>query len=588
MKKSELATLLLHREDEPDEIAETPLPEKGGEKLVYRMLEGVDAISPCMNTRVRNGWTGLGRRRRDSALCPPSVFQKKSVKRSSESFMVNARQSPMVYGTPHSILVKRGRRDRTSLAKAVSLRHMNADGLKHFETPNKTPLSVRDLAESSPGIFIPSIPEIDVTGSDLADDMAGNLVAGIFSMTESDPQYTIGLSDSLHGKSPLNDSPETIEDAIDSNALQCLEIDRKSRSIMLRLPDCCLYAKSSHSRKYIAILLGGPIDREPREIVILSLGRLDLQDNESKLGLNFVQSIAVQKSRQHFPRSIPYNVNFFTIHETKRGDPVLLVSAALELPDLAMQGDQPTLHVVPCSKNANLSHTVTVETEQPIIFVESYGTCSDRSIVISGALVEDGARVMTFDPMWQSFIWGREFCTSSSSLSSAVTTHVSKLISTKSSLKAVLASDCTSSDVVYCWQNEDAGPQVLTIENAELFVDGSSWEWFLIHQKTIQELSFAGNIRQASQNEEARALTVIFASESYVALGNVHGIVQVWDVEKMLSKRITMIDPQSSNDGRISSIVQTTFGDLGPALFITSISGTCMLLSCNQLFTSEG
>jgi len=571
--------LLLNREDDLDEIAETPTGEHAGEKPSGHIFEGIGRTSPFSSMERRGRSTTLGRRR-ESALRPPNLVQKRGV----ESNVVVAGKSPIVYGTPHSIANRNSKRSRPSLAKAVSLRHVNADGLKDFDTPRtKTPLSVRDLAESSPGIFIPSIPELDVTGSELADDMAGNLVAGIFSVSESEAQWN--MSDSLQGKPLLDDSPETIENELESNALQCLEIDETSPSILLRLPDCCLYARASHSGKYIAMLLGGPIDRDPREIVILSLGYLDVEENESKFGLNFVRSILVQKSKQYFPRSIPYNVNFFTVHETKRGDPILLVSAALDVLDIETQGDQPVLHVIPCGKTAKLSHAVSVETERPIIFVESHRDSSEYSIVISGAFAEDGARVMTFDPMWQSFAWGREFCTSSNSLSSAVTTHISKLVSINGSLKAVLASDCSSSDMVYNWEDEGRGPHLVSIENAELFVDGHSWEWFVTHQESIQELSFAG--RESQEKRDARSLTVIFASEQYVAMGDVHGSVQVWDVKKMLSKRFTIQDPHAANDRRISSIVQTTFGNVGPALCITSISGTCMLMSCTQLFSDD-
>lgn len=606
VKKSELARLL-NLGDEPDEIAETPVAAKVncGGTIKSRILEGLDDNSnktPLSDVgRLRSGKGALMslRKRRESILCP-STAQRRSVQenvcwkdpdKDSANSLLKARRSSMMYTTPKTLAGRsRNTNGRTSLAKAVTLRHIHADGLKIFDTPNrKTPLSLRSSAELSPGIFIPSIPELDVTGSELADDMAGNLVAGIFSMSESDPQWNTHLlskSESMNHKASEDDSPETIENVVDDNALQCLEIDKTTKSIMLRLPDCCLYAKASHSRKYIAMLLGGPIDREPREIVILSLGQLDVQDNDSRFGLNFVQTITVQKSKQFFPRSIPYNVNFFTINETKRGDPILLISAALELPDVPGQGDQPALHVVPCARTANIQHTVTVETDKPVIFVENHGDGSNRSIVISGSFADDGARVMTFDPVWQSFTWGCEFYASPGCLSSAITTHVSKLISIDGSLKAVLASDCSSSDVVFSWKNTETESHLKTIENAELFMDGNSWEWFTIHQKRIQELSFAGNeIRSGSDDQkEPRTFTVIFASESYVALGDVHGSVQIWDVKKMLSKRVSLADPHDENDKRISSIVQTNFGDIGPALFVTNISGTCLLLSCNQLF----
>jgi len=68
-------------------------------------------------------------------------------------------------------------------------------------------------------------------------------------------------------------------------------------------------------------------------------------------------------------------------------------------------------------------------------------------------------------------------------------------------------------------------------------------------------------------------------------MADVHGSVQIWDVKKMLSKRFTIQDPHAGNDKRISSIAETTFGNVGPALCITCVSGMCMLVSCTQLFS---
>lgn len=618
MKKSELSKLL-KLEDCSDEIAETPIASapstKVSSKRFCRILEDVQYKSPSSSDgRVVSNTSGPKTLRRDSVLCPATVQKKPlhrdpgksdletardSFGRRLSSLQKNFHGSPMTYGTPKHLPGGISKSGRTSLARAVNLRNVNADGLKCFDTPkSKTPLSVRDLAESSPGIFIPSIQELDVTGTELAEDMAGNLVAGIFSMSDSEPQLLQPIIDksvslrkiSLGRESPQN-SPDSIEDECCEGIRTSgyLKINDTTASLVLRFPDCCLYAKGSNSKKYIAMLIGDPIQREPREIVILSTGRLERGDLNEGFGLKIVQIISVQKSVKFFPRSIPYNVNFFSINETKRGDPVLLLSAALELTDFAPQLDLPALQVIPCGRRISFSNVVTVETELPIIFLENHSDGSNNSIVVSGAFAEDGARVMTFDPMWQSFTWGREYSSCTNSLSSALTTHVSKLVSIQGSLKAVLASDCSSSDVVYSWETPQENSHLQCIDNAELFMDGNSWKWFMNHQHSIKDLSFAGKESlaiEAKDNErEPRALTVIFASESYVAIGDVHGMVQVWDMKNMQSKRFSICDTQEINDTRISAIIETKFGDRGAALFITCVSGTCILISCEELFS---
>lgn len=105
----------------------------------------------------------------------------------------------------------RQRTGRDSLSRTFLLRR--AGGLDTPMTAANTPgdTFATIYTNGTPGVYIPSMQErrIDVTGTELAEDMAGNLVAGIFAA--SDP---CSVADS-HGKVGAQESDE---DELDPHA----------------------------------------------------------------------------------------------------------------------------------------------------------------------------------------------------------------------------------------------------------------------------------------------------------------------------------------------------------------------------------
>ena len=533
-----------------------------------------------------------------------------------------------------------------------------------------TPTGTQAYTSGTPGVYIPEVRQryIDVTGTELAMGMARDFVAGIFEASEP-----CSLADSGGGKDKENeeeretendndndnDNEEPIEnqtddpiddDSIDGDdsrsAAQVYRIPYagspcRSRSsarclppsFLMRFPEHCLCGRVSRSGRHVAILLGSLIDKEPKEIVVMSLGE----------EIAVSQVVGVQKSARYFPRSIPFNVNFFDLTETTKGDPVLLVSCAFELTDdeggtmatgtMGTMGMTDTkLYVLVRGKEA-----VVVESEEPIIFVEAFG--DGNEVLVTGAYADDGARVMKFDPLWQSFAWKKEYdgiaadgdgegqCADPS-----LVTHISKLLvvededdggaemvnginndngnnkrksswTSTASIKAVLATaDNTSVDVVYTFGG-DARKSIERIENAEVFMGGDSWRWFLVHQKRVAELGFAGGRKDAvdssdptdptdltdSTDSTDRTITAIFASAAYVAVGDVHGMVTVWDMRdgaRLACKKfsIAVFEPT-----KVTSIVQIRAGanQDQDAMVVTGWSGVCLIICLPSLFSSD-
>ncbi len=473
----------------------------------------------------------------------------------------------------------------------------------------------------TPGVYIPSMQErmIDVTGTELAEDLAGNLVAGIFAA--SDP---CSVADS-HGNGGAQESDEddagppatVLESQIENHTDERLG-DRPSEqlyripyrtddagklvSFLMRFPEYCMHGRASRSGKHVAVLLGSLIDKEPKEIVVLSV--------EDDIQVSLV--VGVQRSRRYFPAAIPFNVNFFDLAETTKGDPVLLVSCAFDLTDVETQdaGDEgdTKLHVLVRGKEA-----VAVESELPIIFVDAFG---DRNeVVVAGAYADHGARVMKFDPLWQSFAWKKDYeFHLSEEHTEGFVTHISKILvldgaggtgsvgdnglpltagtrSPQPLIKAVLASDFTSEDIVYTF-GRDAS-DLDRIENAEVFMDGDSWRWFLVHRKAIAQLGFAGgsvpgpivSVRSEENHggKKPRVFAAIFASDSYVAAGDSHGKVTVWDVrdkKRLACKRFSIAIFEQT---KITSIVRVRAKDQD-ALVVMGSSGVCLLISLSELF----
>lgn len=513
----------------------------------------------------------------------------------------------------------RQRTGRDSLSRTFLLRR--AGGLDTPMTAANTPgdTFATIYTNGTPGVYIPSMQEriIDVTGTELAEDMAGNLVAGIFAA--SDP---CSVADS-HGKVGAQESDEdeldphatVLESQIENHTEErgdrppeqlyripyCTDDAGKLVSFLMRFPEYCMYGRASRSGKHVAVLLGSLIDKEPKEIVVLSV--------EDDIRVSLV--VGVQRSSKYFPRAIPFNVNFFDLAETTKGDPVLLISCAFDLTDVETQegGDEgdTKLHVLVRGKEA-----VAVESEQPIIFVNAFG---DRNeVVVTGAYADHGARVMKFDPLWQSFAWRKDYeFHLPEDHEEGVVTHISKLLvldglggtgsaagngplstavnCSQPSIKAVLASDYTSEDIVYTFGQ--CASDLDRIENAEVFMDGDSWRWFLVHRKAIAQLGFAGGsvrgpISSAGSDEnlgekKPRALAAIFASDSYVAAGDNNGKVTVWDVRDQARLACKRFSVAIFEQTKITSIVRIRAKDQD-ALVVMGSSGVCLIISLSELF----
>lgn len=514
--------------------------------------------------------------------------------------------------------IVRQRTGRDSLSRAFLPRRSGGlDTPIGANTPGDTLGTM--YTNGTPGVYIPSMRErmIDVTGTELAEDMAGNLVAGIFAA--SDPCSVADSHGNGGGQESVEDEanpPENmLESQIENHNDERLR-DRSSEqlyripygnddegnpvSFLMRFPEHCMYGRVSRSGNHVAVLLGSLIDKEPKEIVVLSV--------EDDIRVSLV--VGVQRSRRYFPAAIPFNVNFFDLAETARGDPVLLVSCAFDLTDVETQeaGDEgdTKLHVLVRGKEA-----VAVESEQPIIFVDASG---DRNeVVVTGAYADQGARVMKFDPLWQSFAWKKDYeFHPPEGHGENIVTHISKILvfddaggtgsmgkngllpgkcSRPPSIKAVLASDFTSEDIV-CSFGEDAS-DLDRIENAEVFMDGDSWRWFLVHRKAIAQLGFAGGpvggptsgagSEEIRGEKKPRVLTAIFASDSYVAAGDINGKVTVWDVRDLTRVACKRFSIAVFEETKITSIVRVRAKDQD-ALIVMGSSGGCLLISLPELF----
>ena len=665
------------------EIAETPVAAALGRRLPRGSSGGTGGTGTGGQAPPRSaGASGDPSHQRVRGIRPRDLRRVVGNLPSAPGSSHSARTNPG--GSLYTPITRHGRelqeKKRDSLSRSVLLRRgmggtTPGDRLgDRFNDRNDgvfTPTGTQAYTSGTPGVYIPEVRQryIDVTGTELAMGMARDFVAGIFEASEP-----CSLADSGGGKDKENekerdtendndaDNEEQIEnqtddpiddDSIDGDdsrsAAQVYRIPYagspcRSRSstrclppsFLMRFPEHCLCGRVSRSGRHVAILLGSLIDKEPKEIVVMSLGE----------EIAVSQVVGVQKSARYFPRSIPFNVNFFDLTETTKGDPVLLVSCAFELTDdeggtmatgtTGTMGMTDTkLYVLVQGKEA-----VAVESEEPIIFVEAFG--DGNEVLVTGAYADDGARVMKFDPLWQSFAWKKEYdgvaangdeegqCSDPS-----LVTHISKLLvvededdggerpgngraemvnginnkdnngknkrksswTSTASIKAVLATaDNTSVDVVYTFGG-DARKSFERIENAEVFMGGDSWRWFLVHQKRVAELGFAGGRKDAVGTSDPtdltdstdRTIAAIFASAAYVAVGDVHGMVTVWDMRdgaRLACKKfsIAVFEPT-----KVTSIVQIRAGanQDQDAMVVTGWSGVCLIICLASLFSSD-
>jgi hypothetical protein len=111
-------------------------------------------------------------------------------------------------------------------------------------------------------------------------------------------------------------------------------------------------------------------------------------------------------------------------------------------------------------------------------------------------------------------------------------------------------------------------------------------------QKSGSELDLAGREAPYKSTEHAipdrqvkeRTLTVIFASENYVAVGDMCGSVSIWNLTDMHNVTCKRFSIGTLETTKITGITQLRVKDKD-ALLVLGSSGSCLLLSLDELFS---
>eukprot|EP00890_Picochlorum_soloecismus_P001431 jgi/Picsp_1/2289/NSC_05753-R1_---NA--- len=514
-------------------------------------------------------------------------------------------------------------RVKEPMAKAISRKLLGAEGMTPgTQTPQNSPFVtpkegykasggvMRDSATSS-RVFIPSVDRKleNISGTELAEDMACNLVAGIFSM--SDP-FALPDQDKMLAATEeecifQNLTQTESEKDLKLDQMECnggtvdksyfsltdnrnLIENRKPASAVLRFPESCLFATSSPSGRYIALLLGNSTDREPREILVLEMM---YDKEEAQSGIQILGSFGVQKTK-YFPKYIFSFANFIYLCEDKRRDPVLLISAALELTDNLTQTGLPCLHVVPCG-NRGLTSTcnriISIENDIPIVFMEVIDE-EKHALLVSGLYPEDGLLEMKFDVMWQSFAWGKKWLASSTHAEFISKGQIMKIRVQNDSVGAILASDREHSNLVISWPvDRPLESKILTVFGAEAFAESKYWNAFI--NATRNWVKFCGvGIDVDSENEPIANeihdvlshISLIYASKQYIVVGAERSQLQIWNLAEKSSRLVKNIRSGDREDSRVTSICQTRIGE-EEAVLVAFESGDCALLLLDHLFS---
>ena len=210
-------------------------------------------------------------------------------------------------------------------------------------------------------------------------------------------------------------------------------------SFRLQLSRPALAVVLSPDKQYMAVVLGSHADWEPSEILVfaISLERasqqadpaldddgdgeerhqttttIDNNDNkdtttttDTTAAARVVASLAVQRSRH--AEGLPITPSSLALTSTRRGDPVLLLSAVYELTDGPASVGRPTMHVVPCSgyDGGDVdcgAGALGVESDYP--FFSLAVVDSNTVVTAGGGNVGGGAAVIEFDPLWRSYTW---------------------------------------------------------------------------------------------------------------------------------------------------------------------------------------
>ena len=519
-----------------------------------------------------------------------------------------------IMATSHAVLS----RLKEPMAKAISRKLLGAEGMTPgTQTPQNSPFMtpkegykvsggmMRDSATSS-RVFIPSVDRKleNISGTELAEDMACNLVAGIFSM--SDP-YELPeqekmlvateqecifqqLTQTESERDLKLDRMECNEGTVDKSYVSLTD-NCKPASAVLRFPESCLFATSSPSRRYIALVLGNSTDREPREILVLEM-TYDKEEGQS--GIQILGSFGVQKTK-YFPKYISSFANFIYLCEDKRKDPVLLISAALELTDNLTQTGLPCLHVVPCGNRgitSTCNRIISIENDIPIVFMEVMNE-EKHVLLVSGLYPEDGLLEMKFDVMWQSFAWGKKWFASSTHAEFVSKGQILKIRVQKENVGAILASDIKHSNLVISWpKDQPLESKIQTVFGAEAFADSKSWNSFT--SATINWTKFCGiGIDIDSENESMKDdvqdvlshVSLIYASGKYIVVADEKDHkLQIWNLAEKSSRLVKSIRSGDQVDSHVTFICGTQVGE-EEAVLVAFDSGDCALLLLDHLFT---
>jgi hypothetical protein len=314
---------------------------------------------------------------------------------------------------------------------------------------------------------------------------------------------------------------------------------------------------------------------------------------EGQSGIQILGSFGVQKTK-YFPKYIVSFANFIYLCEDKRKDPVLLISAALELTDNLTQTGLPCLHVVPCGNRgitSTCNRIISIENDTPIVFMEVMNE-EKHALLVSGLYPEDGLLEMKFDVMWQSFAWGKKWFASSTHAEFVSKGQIMKIRVQSDNIGAILASDRKHSNLVISWpKDRPLESKIQTVLGSEAFANSKSWNSFI--NATRNWTKFCGvGIDVESEKESMEDdvqdvlshISLIYASEQYIIVGDERDQLQIWNLAGKSSKVVKSIRSGDRIESHVTSICDTRIGEQ-EAVLVAFDSGDCALLILDHLFT---
>ena len=439
----------------------------------------------------------------DQVLCPPSVpcSATKSIRRNSILLgeytgtpVTNPRLNRHLAALRRRASIGSGFADTPPSSGLSTMKRSLRTAVLRGDTPKRchreltaSPMSasfsIFDLSQASPGIYMPTAKDFDISGTELAEDMAGNLVAGIFSMSEPQPQDKIleqpFNNNKINARQPDAEVHENTEhngannydgespDHQSSNAVYTMEKGEEPAHLLFRFPESCLFASVSPSGRYMAVVLGQLSTQTPTELLVLQVHD---GSRDTVFSMKIVTNFPLQRSPM-LPNDIKPNSGSIALVEDKFGNPVVILGGLLELADAQTQSSYPSLSVLPCCSTFSQSvrNMISIETDIPIICISTIQGDENR-ILVSSLFLEDGIQTMKFDQMWQSFMWGPHLRIPDIA---ADTYRISRLVATRNQCLAKLVDDSNPYACMY-WEDFAEEGQLKYSQQLYLISDGSS------------------------------------------------------------------------------------------------------------------